>query len=156
MRFVFKRISKPFRGEFLSANRQFIAPLPIPPATPDQRSDLAGRATALQVSHTRRRDLLALIARRMTTLRKRSKPAEWLFPSLISKRQREADAPANLDLSERRTWAATKYEADVLTHEAIVGERLSAGIALDASFDQGELNFSIGGCASYIKHIRKS
>src|SRR5205823_11337086 len=31
--FVFKRISKPFRGNYLSANKQFIAPLPIPVAS---------------------------------------------------------------------------------------------------------------------------
>ncbi len=53
--FVFKRISKPFRGSYLSANRQFIAPLPIPPASSEERVDVAKRAKALQAAHSQRR-----------------------------------------------------------------------------------------------------
>lgn len=83
--FVFKRISKPFRGNYLSANKQFIAPLPIPPATPKEREDVAARAKALQSAHTARRDALAKIEQRLSSVRTRSKPDTWLFPKLTSK-----------------------------------------------------------------------
>ena len=56
--FVFRRISKPFRGSYLSANKQFIAPLPIPPASSAERASVASRAKALQLAHTTRRDTL--------------------------------------------------------------------------------------------------
>lgn len=46
--FVFRRISKPFRGDYRSANKQFIAPLPIPPATEEERAQIAQRAERLQ------------------------------------------------------------------------------------------------------------
>ena len=57
--FVFRRISKPFRGDFRSANRQFIAPLPIPDADDHTMRSIAERARRLQRLHTQRRDLLA-------------------------------------------------------------------------------------------------
>ncbi|PZR82387.1 MAG: hypothetical protein DLM68_16095 [Hyphomicrobiales bacterium] len=47
--FVFRRISKPFRGSYLSANKQFIAPLPIPPASDEERTAVASNAKLLQV-----------------------------------------------------------------------------------------------------------
>jgi hypothetical protein len=39
--FVFRRISKPFRGSYMSANKQFIAPLPIPPASDEDHTAVA-------------------------------------------------------------------------------------------------------------------
>jgi len=46
--FVFRHISKPFRGDYRSANKQFIAPLPIPSATLAQRKKVASHARQLQ------------------------------------------------------------------------------------------------------------
>ncbi len=143
--FVFRRIAKVKDGGFFEANRQFIAPLPIPNATPAQQADIAERATALQTAHSRRRDLLALIAKRMDTLRKRAKPAEWLFPSLTPRRERERAAPAGLDLAERRAWAAARYDDELAANEAAVGDRIAPGVTLDAQFIDGELSFLING-----------
>lgn len=145
LRFIFKRISKPFRGEYLSANRQFIAPLPIPHASDTEKTDVAALARALQAQHSRRRDLLDLIARRMATLRRRSMPETWLFSALKSKSDWELDAPANLDLVEKRAWAQTQYDDSVAAMEDIVGERLKPGVTLDASFKDGELSFLVDG-----------
>jgi hypothetical protein len=83
--FVFKRISKPFRGGYLSANKQFIAPLPIPPASRDEHSEVAKRARALQAAHTARRNTLTNIQRRLSAIRQRNKPETWLFPDLRGK-----------------------------------------------------------------------
>lgn len=145
LRFVFKRLSKPFRGEFLSANKQFIAPLPIPKASSKQRDGIAERAAALQKAHSRRRDLLALIAKRMVTLRKRTKPAEWLFRTMTPKRDLEDAAPANLDLAARRAWATTRYNDDLAANEEAVGEQIAPGVTLDAQFNEGELSFLVNG-----------
>jgi tRNA G10 N-methylase Trm11 len=80
--FVFRRISKPFRGGYLSANKQYIAPLPIPPASDQDRDAVAASARALQSAHTARRDTLARIARRLSATRQRNAPATWLFAGL--------------------------------------------------------------------------
>ena len=42
--FVFRRISKPKQGGWYEANRQFIAPLPIPNVSREQHADVAARA----------------------------------------------------------------------------------------------------------------
>jgi hypothetical protein len=145
LNFVFQRISKPFRGNYLSANKQFIAPLPIPNASPEQAADVARRARNLQESHTARRDKLVSLAKRMETIRRRAKPETWLFPNLKSKRELEADAPSTLDTDGRQAWAAKHYgDALEALHEAI-GQRLNPGAALGAAFANGELSFSIDG-----------
>ena len=56
--FMFQRISKPFRGDYKSANRQFIAPLPVPKASKNQQKIVAEIAERLQQYHTQRRNLL--------------------------------------------------------------------------------------------------
>ncbi|MDQ6704020.1 MAG: hypothetical protein M3Z96_13515 [Pseudomonadota bacterium] len=145
LNFVFQRISKPFRGNYLSANKQFIAPLPIPDASSEQAADVARRARNLQESHTARRDKLVYLSRRMEAIRRRAKPETWLFPNLKSKRELEAEAPSILDTEGRRAWAAKQYgDALEALHEAI-GQRLNPGAALDAAFADGELSFSIDG-----------
>lgn len=68
MDFVFRRIAKPFRGDFRSANRQFIAPLPVPDASPEEQAEIAGMARALQDGWTRRRDLLEAAKDRLSVL----------------------------------------------------------------------------------------
>jgi hypothetical protein len=143
--FVFRRIAKVKDGGFYEANKQFIAPLPIPSAAPDEQKTISDMAKALQASHTRRRDVLGLITSRMDTVRKRTKPAEWLFPSIKPKTDWERDAPAGLDLAEKRAWATKRYDDDLATSEAAVGERIMPGVMLDASFTDGELSFLING-----------
>lgn len=143
--FVFRRIAKVKDGGFYEANRQFIAPLPIPAAGGADKVAVATRARALQTEHSRRRDLLSLIGRRMATLKRRTMPETWLFPGLKSKTDWEREAPANLDLAEKRAWTKTKYDDAVGAAEEIVGERLKPGVTMDASFSGGELSFSIDG-----------
>jgi type I restriction-modification system DNA methylase subunit len=143
--FIFKRISKPFRGEYLSANKQFIAPLPIPNATAKQQASISQAAKNLQTAHSRRRDLLSLIAKRMETLRKIFKPETWLFAGMKSKIDWELEAPKALDLTEKRNWAAARFSDELNANETAIGERLKPAATLDASFKDGEISFYING-----------
>lgn len=145
--FVFKRISKPFRGSYLSANKQFIAPLPIPPAKSEERAAIARRAQELQAAHTARRDTLANVERRLSTVRTRNKPDTWLFPRLKSKRDLIADAPARLDDEKKREWASKRYELDLASAHGAITPRLTPGVSLSAIFRGGELSFWIDGVA---------
>jgi len=65
--FVFRRIAKPKAGGYYEANKQFIAPLPIPPATPEQKQQVGELAKRLQELHTERRDKLLLIDQRLSS-----------------------------------------------------------------------------------------
>ena len=143
--FVFRRISKPFRGNYLSANKQFIAPLPIPPATEKERAIVASKATDLQAAHSARRDTLDKIARRLSTARTRNNAETWLFPGLKSKRDLIADAPARLDADKKREWAEQRYALDLATRHDAISARLVPGASLSASFNDGELSVAVDG-----------
>lgn len=127
---VFRRISKPFRGDYLSANKQFIAPLPIPPATAKQNAAVAAGARELQRLHTERRDLLARIARRLGTVARRPKPFSWLFAGLA-------------DPGTRDPRARAEHEADLDARCQALGSAFRPGAALDATLTDGELRFLV-------------
>lgn len=129
---VFRRISKPFRGDYLSANKQFIAPLPIPPATAKQRAAVVAAARGLQRLHTERRDLLARIARRLGAAARRPKPFHWLFPGLT-------------DPGTRDPRARAEHEADLAARRQALGSAFRPGAALDATLADGELRFLVDG-----------
>ena len=143
--FVFKRISKPFRGGYSSANKQFIAPLPIPSAAVEERSAVARGARALQAVHTARRDTLARIARRLAATRQRNRPETWFFPDLKSKDERFAEAPARLDTEKKQEWAEQRYHDDLAARYDAITARLRPGSSLSAAFTDDELSLAVDG-----------
>jgi hypothetical protein len=143
--FVFRRIAKVKSGGFFEANKQFIAPLPIPPATVEERKTVAAKARALQAAHTARRNTLAKIARRLAIGRTRSKPLTWLFPSLKPERDLISDAPARLGADKKIQWAEKRYALDLAALYDAITARLFPGCSLAAAFRDGELSFSIDG-----------
>lgn len=143
--YVFRRISKPFRGDYKSANKQFIAPLPIPKATKAQRASVADKAERLQKLHTARRDALGRIAKRLANAPSRARPETWLFPTLSPAADREDDAPSAMDNAERRKWAKDRYADDVTARLEAMGDRLTPGVGLDATHEDEELRFLIDG-----------
>ena len=143
--FVFKRISKPFRGGFLSANKQFIAPLPIPAACVEDRSAVAAIARVLQIAHTARRDTLVRVERRLSATRQRNRPETWLFPGLKTKEELIAAAPAHLEPDKKRELADQRYSDDLTARYETITARLRPGSSLDASFADGELSFAVDG-----------
>lgn len=145
--FVFRRIAKVKAGGFFEANKQFIAPLPIPAASSDERALVSEKAKALQRAHTARRDTLLKIERRLSRMRTRSKPEEWLFTDLKAKRELLAEAPARLDPDGRREWAEQQYKRDLATRYDAITARLQPGSPLKAVFSDGELSFQVGGVA---------
>lgn len=143
--FVFRKIAKPKDGGFFEANKQFIAPLPIPTANGDSQTIVAGRATALQTLHTRQRDLINSIGRRILALPARNQKLEWLFVELTPKVDLQADAPAHLDAQKQRDWAKRKYEEAIESRYTAITSRLIPGADLSAELDKGELKFFIDG-----------
>ena len=78
--FIWRRTSKPFQNDYRSANKQFIAPLPIPAASNSDRAEVARLAKELQRLHTLRRELISRCDKRLnsdqTTADKRKE--SWL------------------------------------------------------------------------------
>lgn len=143
--FVFRRIAKVKQGGFFEANKQFIAPLPIPYATPEQQRDVGDRARGLQTAHTARRDTLEAIAARVESLRSRSKSVRWLFPEIPERNDLLTTAPARLTGESKRAWADDRIERATETAYERIGARLRPGATLSAAFVGGELSLSIDG-----------
>ncbi len=143
--FVFRRIAKVKDGGFFEANRQFIAPLPVPPASEADREAVVARAKSLQAAHTARRDTLTGIARRLSAIRVRNKPETWLFSDLQTKADLITNAPARFDAEQKRAWANQRYEDDLSIRYGLISTRLKPGSVLNAAFVDGELSFSIDG-----------
>ena len=143
--FAFRCISKPFRGDFRSANKQFIAPLPVPKADKTKQADIAARANTLQCLHTHHRDLIEDIGRRISALPFRNRKLEWLFVELTPETDLRQDAPAHLDTQKQRDWAKRKYQEAVDARYDAISSRLLPGVDLAAKLQKGELKFLIDG-----------
>lgn len=150
---VFKRIAKPKDGGWFEANKQFIAPLPIPNTTPEQQADVAARARSLQVAHTAHRDKVAALTRRTSEMPSQSRPEAFLFPSIAEPSERVESAPKSLQTpAERRSWAKQKYDEDIASKKAEINQRLTLEAPLEVSLKDGELILSIDGVA-VIDHV---
>ena len=144
--FVFRLISKPFQGDYRSANRQFIAPLPVPDASPKDRADVAARARELQRLWTDRRDLLVEAGERLSVLARAKHPAKWLWPDLPTIKGLTEQAPKALRHDhERHDWAKTQLEELEAARRDALQARLDACEDLAARFESGELKLFSGG-----------
>ncbi len=120
--FVFKRIAKPKDNDFYEANKQFIAPLPIPNANETEKKLVAELAKELQSLHTERRDKIAMIDKRLESsqVQKDKRKPSWIWV--------EAD---------NKNWYETKLES--------IHTKIFKGAKLSISLDKGELQFFING-----------
>lgn len=136
--FVFRIIAKPFQNDYRSANRQFIAPLPIPNASTETRATIATRARRLQERWTHRRNLLQQAGERLSVLARARHPARWLWPDLPDLPQMIEDAPKGLRLAtDRRLWAEDRLDE-------LEASRLEA---LQAALDRAKCVSSWVNCA---------
>ena len=143
--FVFRRTSKPFRGETLSANKQYIAPLPIPNATKEQKMAVGDQAKNLQKLHTARRDKAALLKRRLDSDQcladKRAE--DWLWADVRKLKEWKQEAPAELAGRERTAWAKEQRAAKLEAHLDKIDALLRPNAILTVNCDSGEVNFCI-------------
>jgi len=94
--FVFRRIAKPKEGGFYEANKQFIAPLPIPKLTEKERSPIIELAKKLQILHTEYRDTSLLLDKRFTSCQWTKIKEASLWPMLPSMETLKTLAPKRL------------------------------------------------------------
>ncbi|MDP1700755.1 MAG: Eco57I restriction-modification methylase domain-containing protein [Aestuariivirga sp.] len=143
--FVFRRIGKPKQGGWFEANKQFIAPLPIPRADAKTQKTIGAQARDLQERWTNRRDLLAEAEARLSVLGRTRHATRWLWPDLPDMAHLKEQAPRGLRANERTDWIhAQLADLEDRRVEALQGI-LDSGGQLDAGFANGELKlFSRG------------
>ncbi|MDP8995525.1 MAG: Eco57I restriction-modification methylase domain-containing protein [Pseudomonadota bacterium] len=141
--FVFRRTSKPFQHEYLSANKQFIAPLPVPRATPEQQQVIATKARKLQELWTLRRDLLREVEDRLSVLSRLRFKFKTLWPDLPS--VRDIALPKNLSEKEKSDYR--KEEIERLEEEKLTQLQgfLDTTKEWNVDFTKGELRLSAEG-----------
>ncbi|MFN7400266.1 MAG: Eco57I restriction-modification methylase domain-containing protein [Sandaracinobacter sp.] len=140
--FLFRWSSKPFRGEYLSANKQFIAPLPVPIASATDEAEVARIARALQTGYTRRLALRTALAERLGTVSRRRQPYEWLFTEVQSKTEILRTAP-RLDRREQLAWVDARYETQIEAEIARLDSLIRLDSTFEATFADGELRLLI-------------
>lgn len=145
--FVFRRIAKPKEGGYFEANKQFIAPLPIPKATEAERIEIGERAKELQRLHTERRDLMLDLDRRLQS--SHMSPAgydeSWLFGDVGNMAAWREKAPLELRGRARTAWARREREARLSERLEPIARRLRAGAELAVVERRGELGLMIDG-----------
>lgn len=147
--FVWRRISKPFQHDYRSANKQFIAPLPIPNATPEQKSQVAEKAENLQALHTRRRDLLLMIDKRLDSdqCADDKRDESWFWSDVKPTAELKKEAPEDLTAKERTAWANAEREKKLAARLEAIDALLRPGATLNATEEFGDLQFLADGVA---------
>jgi len=128
--FVFRRISKPKDGGYFEANKQFIAPLPIPDATDDEKMDVGNRAIALQAMHTERRDKVESLD-------------SWLSSDQMSADKRK-QGWLWADTKSTAEWSKEKSNSALRGHLQDLDLLLSPGAVLSVENQARELHLLIG------------
>jgi Eco57I restriction-modification methylase/N-6 DNA Methylase len=141
--FVFRRTAKPKGGGYFEANKQFIAPLPIPVASDVQRADVAKRAKLLHALHTERRDRIVDLQLRLESRQCVDERREfsWLWADVGSPVSIAAEAPATLTGRERVAWAGAEHGARLDAHVERIDAMLRPGARLSVANDAGEVRF---------------
>jgi hypothetical protein len=144
--FVFRRIGRIKQGGWYEANKQFIAPLPIPWGSPEARGDIAARAERLQESWTRRRHLLQEAGERLSVLARARHPVRWLWPDLPALPQLTEQAPSGLRIgTDRRKWADERLDEMEAARIESLQAALDQGGRQEARFEGGELRLYVNG-----------
>ncbi len=148
---VFKRIARPKEGGYYEANKQFIAPLPIPDATPEQREDIGNRAKELQELHTLRRDTIAKLDQRLhsaqTTALTPAPKEDWLWSTVGTPTtwKQSPQAPAGLNARDLTAWAKQQHATALQNHYDTLDTLLPPGAKLEVTNTEDEILLHING-----------
>jgi hypothetical protein len=151
--FVFRRIGRVKSGAYFEANKQFIAPLPIPNATKAQAADVARRAKSLQARWTKRRKLIAAASERLGVLPRAKWKARQLWTGLPEIATLADEAPKAFKLKpDRRQWAEARLEELEAAKLAALQAALDTAQHLSVDFRDGELRL-LSGSAPVLSRI---
>jgi hypothetical protein len=145
--FIWRRISKPFQNDYRDASKQFLSPLPIPKVSTEEKTQVAEKAKNLQALHTRRRDLLLMIDKRLDSdqCADDKRDESWLWSDVKPPAEFKKEAPPELKGKERTAWAKAEREKKLAARLETIDALLRPGAALDAREEYGELQFLADG-----------
>ncbi|MEN9855743.1 MAG: hypothetical protein RLZZ157_869 [Pseudomonadota bacterium] len=139
--FVLRRIGKPKQGDYLEANKQFIAPIPIPDTDEATQTAIGNQARALQTSWSQHRDILVALKDRLEAMPRTQHRLHLLWSRTIPELDDIVkDAPKALNFkNDRLEWAQKRLEESEKQCLSTFQGVLDTGVALKAEFKGGEL-----------------
>jgi hypothetical protein len=140
---IFSWLSKPFRGDYKSANKQFIAPLPIPKADRAGKAALSALAKGMQERRTRRVELRSDLDERLGATASTTWPLDRFLADVRSIPEIEGAAPASLPASRRKAWTDEQRKADEESALARIDGLIDLGSQADVIAERGKLAFRI-------------
>ena len=140
---MFNWLTKPFRGDYKSANKQFIAPLPIPKGTRTDRAGVTAVAKRLQTQSTQRLDLRAQLEDRLASAARNTLPLERLLPNVRGVADIESAIPKAVKLADRKNWVDAERSVDEEAAYARIDGMIRPDSALSAALVAGKLSFLI-------------
>lgn len=148
--FIWRRISKPFQNDYRTANKQFIAPLPIPNADDEQKTQVAALAEKLQELHTAYRDELAKLEKRLSAAQMTddSKTPQWIWATLPDEKKLKAsDAAKDTGLKGKALtdWAKAQYQTALAQKLEKLTVNLNPSTQLSVGYEDGELRLLANG-----------
>jgi len=146
--FIFRRIAKPKAGGYFEANKQFIAPLAVPDATPPQRAAVAVGSKRLQELHSARRYTISQLHDRLSDCQEIVQSHEWLWSDLQSVATWKQKNPQGFKGKELTAWAKCQHEAAVKAKLTALGARLTPRSSFQVRLVDGVLYLDIDGTAA--------
>lgn len=152
--FVWRRISKPFQNDYRAANKQFIAPLPIPNADEEQKKQVAKLAEKLQELHTAYRDELQKLEKRLSAAQMTddTKTPQWIWAELPDETQLKAsDAAKATGLKGKALtdWAKAKCQTALAQKLEKLTVNLNSSVKLTVRYKDGELSLLANGTPAF-------
>lgn len=149
--FIFRRIAKAKDGGYYEANKQFIDPLPIPEATPEERAEIGKRARELQEIHTHRRDTIRKLDQRLncaqTVAMKPALKPDWIWSDIGTPAtwKKSPEVPAGLARRDLTTWAKERYDEALQDYLHDLDVLLQPGTIFSVHNTDDQLTLHIGG-----------
>lgn len=143
--YIFKWLGKPKDNGYFEANKQFIAPLPIPRAGRKDIAGLSALAKRLQERRTQRVELRAALDERLATAAATRWPLEAILPGVRPIEQIDQSVPKGVPSTDRKRWIDEQRASD--EEAALAG--IDGAIRLDSrctvALDRGKLAFMVDG-----------
>ena len=141
--YIFKWIGKPKDNGFYEANKQFIAPLPLPRANAAERAGLSALAKGMQERRTAQVAEEVALEERLAATARGDLPLERLLPGVRGIEAITETKPKSIDARQAKRWTDDERAGD---EEAALA-RIDALIRLDSEFvvtlAAGKLSFIV-------------
>ncbi|MEO7328881.1 MAG: Eco57I restriction-modification methylase domain-containing protein, partial [Minicystis sp.] len=147
--FVFRRIAKSKErrpsGAYFEANKQYIAPLPIPRVSDKEKKQVASMAKELQKLHSERRNTIAAIDQRLASDQMLATPRlpKWLWADVGDVPHWSTRNNDGLKGRALTAWAKQVCDEKLAGHLAEIGDAMSYGATMCAALKDGELRFYV-------------